>query len=149
MISIIFWFLLILRHGVLSSLNCIPKPKPEEAFEVLNVLNCTVYVADNKNNQIARDAYRNWSPSNLWIRNPGGIRYLTFDDSCLFGSPGQTLRRHQIKASEPWDPVEWVYLANGCAGEHGLGGCFPESCTFLLPKDGSLKWSEISKCHHM
>jgi hypothetical protein len=142
-------FVLLLCREVLSQ-KCIPRPKPEEGFEVLNVLNCTVYVADNRKNQITREAYRNWSPSNLWIRNPGGIRYLTFDDSCLFGSPGRSLHRHRITASEPWDQqVEWVYLANGCAGENGLGGCFPESCKYLLPKDGSLKWSEISKCHHM
>jgi hypothetical protein len=132
------------------SLRCELLPKPEKAFELLNPLNCSIYVADNRNQQLSPDEFIKWRPSNLWIHNPGGVRYLTFDESCLFSSPGHpNLLKHQIEASEPWGRVDWVYLANGCPGEHGLGGCFPESCSFLLTKDGSLKWSEISKCHLM
>lgn len=131
-------------------MHCIPQERPDEAFEIINFFNCSVYVADNREKQFTRKDFVNWTPSNFWQRNPGGIRYLTFDESCLFSSPGyETLQRHHVNAGEPWRPVDWVYLANGCPGEHGLGGCFPESCHFLKPRDGSLKWSEISKCHYM
>jgi hypothetical protein len=143
-------FCLLLSLRLCASLHCTLVAKPEKAFEILNPFNCSVYVADNRNQQFSPNEFIDWHPSNLWIHNPGGVRYLTFDDSCLFRSPGkQMILKHQIQASEPWGRVDWVYLANGCPGQYGLGGCFPESCNFLMPKDGSLKWSEISKCHHM
>lgn len=133
-----------------SSLHCNPKQIPEEGYEILHPSNCTVYLADNRQNIISRQDYTLWKPSNLWMKNPGGIRYLTFRDSCFYGSPGvSNISAHKIVASESWNQVDWIYLANGCVGEYGLGGCFPEPCSFLFPKNGSLKWNEISKCHYL
>lgn len=134
----------------LSSLQCIPQPKLEEAFEILYPFNCTVYIADNHELKLSRQDYISWNPSNLWIKNPGGIRFLTFDDSCLFASPGNSIVvKEKMNVSPPWNDINWVYLANGCISDKGMGGCFPEPCHFFLPKNGSLKWNEISKCHYL
>ena len=59
------------------------------------------------------------------------------------------IEKHVIEAGEPWKQVQWVYLAQACPSKIVLGACFPESCSGLNPIKGSLKYSEISKCHKM
>ena len=122
-----------------------------EAFEILNVFNCTVYLAHMTNNNIHASQFVEWTPSNLWLKNPLGVRYITFAKSCLFGSPYfDSVHSHHISASEPWNErVSWIYMANFCLAPSALGGCFPEPCVLFLPKKGSLKFAEIDKCHHM
>ena len=134
--------------------------RPErKAFEIISIFNCSVYVAvipeskrDNESyTSNMKHQYEAWSPTFSWMKNTGGLRHTTFDASCIFGSPGKSENvKHQITAGEPWeDAMDWLYLANFCIGKHGMGGCFPEKCQELKALKGSLRYTEISKCHNM
>ena len=134
---------------------CVPFQSEGSAYEIIAVVNCSVYMGIRPDNQsINQDLFRTlfdeWSPSGLWIKNTAGLRFTTFNQTCLFSSPGYSEKvKHHISAGEPWEPINWIYLANFCVGSSGMGGCFPESCQGLRTKDGSLRYTELSKCHYM
>lgn len=123
------------------------------ALEIINMFNCTVYIADNEGRpDVSDEAFENWvDVKNNWQKNPSGVRYTTMQRDCLYASPGYAAQHvHLIDAGEPWSPpVSWAYLAQSCAFETVMGGCFPSACVDGNAVDGSLKFYEINKCHKM
>jgi len=124
-----------------------------EAFEILSLGNCTVYLAEVEGRtDVTKELFDSWDIPAPWSKNSAGVRYTTFEKSCLYSSPGTTaLETTGIVASEPWPngPVKWTYLANSCPSDLVLGGCFPEACDVADARPGSLKYYHISKCHKM
>lgn len=122
---------------------------PPVTLEILHPSNCSMYlrVADES---ATEDKFRSWEPTGGWTKNPGSVRYTTFKEGSLYASPGADgLISHKVEASEPWSPRAWIYLANTCPSDV-KGGCYPEECNEVgLPMNGSIRYTEISKCHKL
>jgi len=57
-----------------------------------------------------------------------------------------------LDINEPWEPLDWLELANICPSDPPIGACFPEPCLDgenRKPLPGNLKILNIAKCHVM
>ena len=55
--------------------------------------NCTAYTTSVTDNFISEEKFKKWTPANGWMISPFGVRYFTYDKTCLYASPGKEAKQ--------------------------------------------------------
>lgn len=116
------------------------------------MVNCRAYYGmQNTTEGATIEKFLDWKIAYGWMTNPNEIRYITFEDHCVYANPGNNeLLMTNLDINEPWEPMKWAYFANFCPSEYVMGACFPEPCNYKMqPYPGSLKVNVVSKCHRI